>query len=229
MTTSAFVFARGGSKGLPRKNLLPICGLPLLAHSIKIAHDLSEIDHIYVSTDCDEIAAIATLYGAELILRPSQLASDTASEWLAWQHAINYVIQSGNRFERFLSLPATAPMRTSEDVKNCLSALQDDVDMVITMTPSNRNPWFNMVTRDKNKRVELAAGNGNIIRRQDAKPCFDLTTVAYVSRPEFILNSSSMWDGTVVGVEIPRSRSIDIDDELDFSIAKFLMETNEPT
>ena len=69
MTTSAFVFARGGSKGLPRKNLLPICGLPLLAHSIKIAHDLSEVDHIYVSTDCDEIAAIATLYGAELILR----------------------------------------------------------------------------------------------------------------------------------------------------------------
>ena len=94
MTTSAFVFARGGSKGLPRKNLLPICGLPLLGHSIKIAHDLSEVDHIYVSTDCDEIAAIATLYGAELILRPSQLASDTASEWLAKSWCLSRVTSS---------------------------------------------------------------------------------------------------------------------------------------
>ncbi len=227
-STSAFVFARGGSKGLPRKNVLQIAGMPLLAHGIEIARNLKEVDNIYVSTDCEEIASIALQYGAEVIDRPSELASDTASEWLAWQHAIRFVIQNNKSFDRFLSLPATAPMRTTEDVQKCLSSLSEDVDFVITMTPSHRSPWFNMVTADKDRKVKLVAGNGDIKRRQDAPPCFDIATVAYVSRPEFILNSTSIWDGTIVGVEVPRNRAIDIDDELDFAIARFLMEDNEP-
>ena len=222
--TYAFVFARGGSKGLPKKNILPIAGMPMIAHSIEIAHKLRGVDHIYVSTDCDEIASIAESYGAEVIHRPVELASDTASEWLAWQHAINFVLKSGRPFERFLSLPATAPMRSTEDVQRCLSALQKGIDMVITMAPAHRSPWFNMVTADRNSKVKLVAGNGDVKRRQDSQPCFDMATVAYVSRPEFILSSSSIWDGNVVGVEIPRIRSIDIDDELDFRIARFLME-----
>lgn len=222
-STSAFVFARGGSKGLPRKNILPIGGMPMLAHSIKTALDLPEVDHIYVSTDCDEIASIAQQYGADVIHRPSELASDTASEWLAWQHAINFVTKRGDSFDRFLSLPATAPLRTSEDVQRCLDALGEDVDFVITMTTAHRSPWFNMVTADQDSIVKLVAGKGDIKRRQDADLCFDVTTVAYVSRPGFILNSSSIWDGKVAGVQVPRDRAIDIDDELDFSIARFLM------
>lgn len=226
-STFAFVFARGGSKGLPRKNILPICGVPLLAHSIKAARKLRDVDRIYVSTDCDEIASIALNYGAEVIPRPSELASDTASEWFAWQHAIKFVIDSGHSFDRFLSLPATAPMRIPEDVQRCLDALGNDVDFVITMTPAYRNPWFNMVTADKSSKVKLVVGNGDVKRRQDSPSCFDITTVAYVSRPHFILNSTSIWDGTVVGVDIPRHRSIDIDDSFDFSIARFLMESND--
>jgi CMP-N-acetylneuraminic acid synthetase len=225
--TYAFVFARGGSKGLPRKNVLSIGGIPMLAHSIHSARALQEIDQIYVSTDCEEIASIASQYGAEVIIRPSELASDTASEWLAWQHAINSVAQSVGSFERFLSLPATSPLRKAEDVQNCLNALQAGVDMVITMTPAHRSPWFNMVTADPDGRVRLVAGDGAIKRRQDSRACFDMTTVAYVSRPEFILKASSIWDGSVVGVEIPRERSIDIDNALDFAIAQFLMEQHE--
>lgn len=225
-STFAFIFARGGSKGLPKKNILPICGIPMLAHSIKIAREIRDVDRIYVSTDCEEIASVALQYGAEVIPRPSELASDTASEWLAWQHAISFVLDSGYAFDRFLSLPATAPMRMPKDVQRCLDSLQKDVDFVITMTPAHRSPWFNMVTADQSSKVKLVGGNGDVKRRQDAPPCFDITTVAYVSRPQFILNSSSIWEGNVVGVEIPRSRSIDIDDELDFSIAQFLMETS---
>ena len=226
-STFAFVFARGGSKGLPRKNILPICGIPMIAHSIRTALELKEVDSIYVSTDCNEIASIALQYGADVIPRPSELASDTASEWLAWQHAINFVLNSGKTFDRFLSLPATAPMRIPEDVKRCLDALHEDIDFVITMTPAHRSPWFNMVTADQNSKVKLVGGNRGVLRRQDAPTCFDITTVAYVSRPHFILNSSSIWDGTVVGIEVPRQRSIDIDDNLDFSIARFLMQSND--
>lgn len=224
MTTYAFIFARGGSKGLPKKNILPIGGIPMLAYGIRVAQGLKEIDRVYVSTDCDEIALIARSYGADIITRPSELASDTAPEWLAWQHAINSVAQSVGPFDRFLSLPATSPLRKPEDVQNCLNALRAGVDMVITMTPAHRSPWFNMVTADPDRKVKLVAGDGAIKRRQDSQACFDMTTVAYVSRPDFILKASSIWDGSVVGVEIPRERSIDIDNALDLEIARFLME-----
>ena len=222
--TCAFVFARGGSKGLPKKNILPIGGLPMLAHGINIAHELKQVDHVYISTDCDQIADIGRMYGAEVIERPSSLASDNAPEWQAWQHAVSHVTKKIGPFDRFLSLPATAPLRSSEDVTKCLDALRDGVDMVITMTPSLRNPWFNMVTADEQKKLKLIVGDGSLNRRQDAKNCFDMTTVAYVTRPEFIINSSGMWDGTVVGVEVPRQRAIDIDDKLDYAVARFLME-----
>lgn len=207
--------------------MLTIGGIPMLAHGIKIARSLREVNQIYVSTDCQEIASIARQYGAKVIDRPSELASDTASEWLAWQHAIKSLAQSDVSFDRFLSLPATSPLRNIEDVQSCLNALQAGVDMVITMTPAHRSPWFNMVTADEDRRVRLVAGDGAVKRRQDSQACFDMTTIAYVSRPEFILRASSIWDGSVVGVEIPRERSIDIDNALDFAIARFLMEEHD--
>jgi CMP-N-acetylneuraminic acid synthetase len=227
--TNAFVFARGGSKGLPKKNVLPIGGMPMLAHSIAIAHALHEIDQVYVSTDCEEIASIARQYGADVIARPPELASDTSPEWLSWQHSINYVVQNSGSFDRFLSLPATAPLRSLEDVQNCLNALHDGVDMVISMTPAHRSPWFNIVVADQHQKVRLVSGDNGIKCRQDAQVCFDMTTVAYVARPEFILKSSSIWDGSVVGVEIPRERSIDVDNKLDYAFARFLMEEYERT
>jgi len=221
--THAFIFARGGSKGLPKKNILPIGGLPMLAHGIKLACELPQIDRVFISTDCSEISSIGRSYGAQVIHRPRDLASDNSPEWLAWQHAITGVTQNFGSFNRFLSLPATAPLRSAEDVIKCLNALQDGVDMVVTITPSLRSPWFNMVTADEHQKLKLITGDGSVIRRQDAKNCFDMTTVAYVSRPQFIINNSSIWDGTVVGVEVPRSRAIDIDDEFDYSVARFLM------
>jgi len=222
--TFAFVFARGGSKSLPRKNILSIGGIPLLAHGIRLANQLQDVDKVYVSTDCKEIASIAQKYDAEVIVRPSELATDSSSEWLAWQHAIEFVSKREGSFDRFLSLPASAPLRGHEDVEKCLDALQPGVDMVITISPGHRNPWFNMVTQDSGGIVNLIAGDGRITRRQDSPVCFDITTVAYVARPAFIFNSSSMWDGVVTGVVVPCERSIDIDTYLDFAIARFLKE-----
>ena len=90
--TCAFVFARGGSKGLPGKNILPIGGHPLIAHSIRLAQSIEAIDSVYVSTDCPQIALAAKQYGAELIKRPDEMATDTSLEWLSWQHGINHVL-----------------------------------------------------------------------------------------------------------------------------------------
>ena len=222
--TFCFIFARGGSKGIPKKNILPIAGLPLLVHSINLAKGLKEVDRIFVSTDCEEIAEIAVHQKVKVIKRPMDLAQDDSSEWLAWQHAIKYVETYEGKFDRFLSLPTTAPLRTKRDIEKCLEALKKDVDLVLTMTKSKRSPWFNMVTSDESSKLNLIFSESRINRRQDTPQCFDLTTIAYVSRPDYILKSSSMWDGIVHGVEIPSDRCIDIDNPFDYSVAKFLME-----
>lgn len=225
--TFCFIFARGGSKGIPKKNILPIAGLPLLVHSINLAKNLKEVDKIFVSTDCDEIATVAKKEDVIVIKRPSELAQDNSSEWLAWQHAIEYVLNNEGKFDRFLSLPTTAPLRIKEDIERCLLALNKNVDLVLTMSKANRSPWFNMVTADSSSMVDLIFKNSGVNRRQEAPACYDLTTIAYVSRPEFIMQSSSMWDGNVCGIEIPHERCIDIDNPFDFSIAKFIMENKD--
>ena len=222
--TFCFIFARGGSKGIPKKNILPINGLPLLVHSINLAKRLKEVDRIFVSTDCEEISEIAYAHKVEVIKRPLNLAQDDSSEWLSWQHAIKYVESLDEKFDRFLSLPTTSPLRIKEDIERCLEALKKDVDLVLTIAKSKRSPWFNIVTCDESSKLNLIFKESRINRRQDTPPCFDLTTVAYVSRPDYILKSSSMWDGIVHGVEIPTERCIDIDNPFDYSVARLLME-----
>ena len=102
MKTFAFIFARGGSKGLPGKNLLNLDGMPLLAHSIMIAKDIDKISRIFVSTDSPEIAEVGIRYGAEVIDRPIELAQDDSPEWMSWLHAINWVEGREGLFDCFV-------------------------------------------------------------------------------------------------------------------------------
>lgn len=222
--TCVFIFARGGSKGLPRKNLLPICGFPLVVHSIHTAQSLGDIERVFVSTDCQEISSIAAAAGAEIINRPYELACDTASEWLAWQHAIRWVQAKYGDFDCFLTLPPTAPCRRVSDVKRCLEALNPNIDLVLTMSPSHRNPWFNMVTEDAEGCLKLVKTEAAIQRRQDAPLCFDIATVAYAAYPAYILKATSLWEGKVCGVKIRSEYAIDIDTHIDYVIARFLKE-----
>ena len=227
MRAFGFVFARGGSKGVPGKNIRDLAGKPLLAHALLVASQVAEIERVFVSTDSSDIAAVAERFGATTILRPPELAQDDSPEWLAWRHAINWVKNEVGNFQCFVSLPATAPLRTAEDVIQCLSALDQDTDVVLTMTPAQRSPWFNMVKADTSGRLSLLVEGDNIDCRQDAPVGYDLTTVAYVSRPEFILEKDRIWDGRVRGVVVPQERAIDIDTELDFTIADFLMRKHQ--
>ena len=121
-------------------------------------------------------------------------------------------------------MPCTAPLRSRIDVINCLKEFKSKNDVVLTMTESERNPWFNMVKKKSNGLIELAIiPKDKISRRQDAPKVFDLSTVAYVLNPDFILEHNSIWDGEVKGIHIPKQRALDIDTEYDFQIAEFLL------
>jgi len=224
MKCFAFVFARGGSKGVPGKNIRHFVDRPLLAHAIGAASKVSEIERTFVSTDSQEIADIAQVFGATVIPRPPELAKDESPEWLSWKHAIQWVRQNIDNFECFVSLPTTSPMRLPVDVRQCILALEGGVDVVLTITQAQRNPWFNMVKKDAAEYLSLLVSDKcGVIRRQDAPQAFDLTTLAYVARPDFIMGHESLWQGKVRGVLIPQERSIDIDTEYDFRVAEFLM------
>jgi N-acylneuraminate cytidylyltransferase len=223
----AAVFARGGSKGVPRKNLRLLEGRSLLAHAVEAARATEGVDRVIVSTDDAEIAEEAGRCGAEVpFRRPSELATDEAPEWLAWRHAIRTLEeQDGRRPDILLTVPATAPLRQSVDVEECLRALVgSDADAVITVTPASRNPYFNMVRLEDGNRARLVIESGHgPSRRQDAPAVFDIATVAYAARSAFVLGAEGLFAGHVRAVIVPRERALDIDTELDLSLAEFLL------
>ena len=224
MKTYAFIFARGGSKGVPRKNIRELNNKPLIEYSIEVAKEIDEISSIFVSTDDVEIANIAKKLGVEVIPRPKGLAQDNSPEWLAWKHAVQWVYKSKGQFDKFVSLPTTSPLRNDKDVKGAINLLKDETDIVITITDTTRSPFFNMVKVDNDNYAKLLVESDNIFtRRQDAPKAFDMTTVAYVSSPEFILRNNNLFDGRVKAYKVPNERAIDTDTELDLSIAEFLI------
>lgn len=222
MTTYGFVFARGGSKGLPGKNVRLLGGIPLVAHSILIARRVSAVAKVFVSTEDEEIADIARSYSAEVITRPAELATDSAPEWLAWQHAIGLLQGRGEFFDTFLSLPATSPLRSVADVEACLALLDATTDAVVTVTPAARSPFFNMITRQADGSSDVVFKGSWTQRRQDAPPVFDMTTVAYALQTKFIMEASRLWDGRVKSAIVPKERAADIDDAVDFVVAEAL-------
>ena len=231
MTTVACIFARGGSKGLPGKNVRPLGGKPLIVWSIEQALSVNRIDRVLVSTDSQEIADIAKQSGAEVpFIRPAELASDQSPEWLAWRHMLNFLKESEGCYPNsMISLPATAPLRSIVDIENCLDQYdKGEFDVVITMTDAHRNPYFNMVTQDKSGKIDLVIpSQGSVARRQDAPEVFDMTTVAYVVNPDFVMNKIGIFSGRVGSVYVPLTRAIDIDTLLDFKIAELLLEMNK--
>ena len=228
MKIFSFIFARGGSKGVPGKNIKKLSGEPLISYSIELAKNINDVQKVFVSTDDINISKISRGYGAEIIDRPIELALDTSSEWKAWKHAVEWVESNYGEFDVFLSLPTTAPLRNKSDIINCLSLLDGETDIVIGVTKASHSPWFNMVKKNKNNNLQLVLeGENKLFNRQESPEVFSVTTVAYVTTPKFIKNSQGVFDGLVKGFEIPQERAIDIDTPFDFEIAEYLMNRNK--
>lgn len=228
MRTIVFIFARGGSKGLPGKNIKLLNGKPLLQYSIETAKKVTQISDIFVSTDCDSVAAVALQNGVKIINRPEALATDTSPEWAAWRHAIDYVRNKSGVFDIFVSLPATSPLRNVKDVESAIEKLQVlHADICISVTPASRSPYFNMVKVGSNGAAELVIKpEGDVSRRQDAPKIYDITTVVYAAKVTFIEKQSSIFTGRVVATVVPKIRAIDIDDIYDFKFAEAILQSD---
>ena len=219
------VFARGGSKGVPRKCLREVGGRSLLEIAIGHAQAVERVDRVIVSTDDPDYAAVAESAGAEVpFLRPADLASDGAAEIDAWRHLVAHLDEEGRRPDVLVTFPATAPLRSPVDVDVALDLfLETGADLVVTGTPAARSPYFNMVSIDADGWASIAIPTGNrVVRRQDAPELWDLATVAFVADTTYVQNTRHLLDGRVALSPVPIERAIDIDTEFDLRLADLL-------
>ena len=221
----AGVFARGGSKSILQKNLRKLGGKPLVAHAVETVLACPDISRVFISTDNPEIAETANRYGAEVpFLRPAELATDTASEILAWRHALNHYAEEGTPIDILVTVAPTSPFTIPEDVSACIRAmLEHKPDLVLTVCESDLNPYFNMFEEDEKGNAKLVIkGDLPIFRRQDAKKVFGITGGAYVAQSEFVKKSPGIFFGNLRLVKIPQERALDINTEFDLRFAEFL-------
>lgn len=217
--------ARSGSKGLPGKNIKMLLGKPLIAHTIGQARRSGFIDRVIVSTDSALIAKISKRYGAEVpFIRPKRLASDRASTIDVLLHAVDW-IETVDRYEfdLLVLLHASAPLRSVNDIDNCIKLLGErKVSNVFSVCEARRNPYFNMVEVVNGTTVRLVKKR-NFTARQEAPSVFDVNASIYVWRKDALKKEKAVIiKGSRVYV-MPMERSVDIDDELDFKIAEMLM------
>ena len=218
--------ARGGSKGVPGKNIRTVLGKPLIAYAIECSLKCPSIDHLIVTTDSEQIAGIARKCGADVpFIRPAELAEDKTPMLPVLQHAVTATEEYYQKtVEALVLLHPTGPLRTVDDVEGCLKLFKDsDCDAVISGNTSNRSPYFTMVMPNNGYIRLVVPSSEPIGRRQDSPPIYDLNSVVWVySRKALMEECVRIPERTLLYV-VPSERAIDIDTEFDFKILEFLM------
>lgn len=218
--------ARGGSKGIPRKNIKELAGRPLIAYTIDVARALSpDVDHIILSTDDDEIAAVAEDLGLPVpYRRPAELATDTAGSREVILDAMDWAVERGITFDCVVLLQPTSPLRTVNDVAAALEVYDDRrPDMAVTVAAAADNPYYNCFELDSQGFLEVSKGDGLITRRQDAPQAYAFNGAVYVINPDSIRRWPLGAFPRRVPVVMPRTRSIDLDSMIDWIVADALL------
>ncbi len=218
------VFARSNSKGIKNKNLLRFKNKTLVGHAVNQGYKSKFIKRVYISSDSKKIIKAGKKYNAiELFKRPKSLSLSTTPHISVWRHFIDYLKKKKIHADYIVDIPSTSPLRNVEDINRCVKlAMKKKLDMVFTITKSNKNPYFNMLEKKGKKFKLIKTTNKKIIRRQDAPKCYDLTTVCYVFRPNYIMQTKDVLTGKVGFIDIPKERAIDIDDKIDYKMASIL-------
>jgi len=225
----AVIPARGGSKGLPGKNIRPFANLPLIAHSILLAKLCPEIDRCIVSTDSHEIAEVAKQHGADVpFIRPAELAQDDTPMELVVRHSLSTLEKSEQaEYQYVLLLEPTSPLRFPEDITGAYNKLESTpfAEGVIGVSQPEFNPiWVCVVDKD-GWMSKLVNDGVHYTRRQDVPTVYRINSSLYIWRAEFVRGRESAWerDGKHIIYEIPESRAVSIDTIYDFERGEILV------
>lgn len=207
--------ARGGSKGLPGKNIKMLCGKPLIAYSIDVARAFADDKNICVSTDSEEIKQVVEQYGLKVpFLRPAYLATDTATSDDVLIHAVNYYReQYGRTFKKLMLLQPTSPLRTKEDVEGAIRLYRDDIDMVVSVMKSHAPA---VLCQDDDQGYVQLTYNKKALGRQQLPDMYEFNGAVYVMSVDALLEKKMAGFTKIVKYVMSKEHSIDIDDIYDF-------------
>ncbi len=220
----ALIPARGGSKGLPGKNIKLIAGKPLLHWTIEAAKQCSWLDKIVVSTEDQRIATAAREAGAEVpFLRPQELAGDTVSGMDVVIHAIEWFENKGQHFDLLILLQPTSPLRTSVDIENAIKLLFERQAKAVISVCENEHPpyWSNILPDDLSMKNFI--DHSALKNRQDLPVFYRLNGAIYLSDIDYLKKQRGFWGDDTYAYIMPRERSVDIDSLLDFKLAEILL------
>ena len=224
-TILCLILARGGSKGVPGKNIKKLNGKPLIYYTIKPIQDAGVYDRVILSTDSLEIADVAQGYGVEVpFMRPAELAADDSSAQDAIEHALKWVESQGKTYDYVQYIFPTAPLRTSEDLLNGIAVLQEkNADMVISVCKTNHPAqWMNELPADNslNNFVDIKYRGKN---NQTLPSTYRINGAIYVGKWRIFYEKLDWLEQNTFAYVMPRERSIDIDTLLDFKLAEVLI------
>ncbi len=226
MTPLYIIPARGGSKGIPHKNIKPLGGRPLIAYTIDAARAAGAPDsHILLSTDDPAIADTARALGLEVpYMRPAALATDTAGSREVILHAMDYADRAGIEYDCVVLLQPTSPFRAPDDILGALAMYSPDVDMVVSVKEASANPYYNCFEADPaTGYLHVSKGDGLITRRQDAPRAMEYNGAVYVINPASLRAMPMGAFPRRVPFEMPPRRSIDLDTPLDWAVAEAIL------
>lgn len=218
----AIIPARAGSKRLPKKNCLPLCGKPLIAWSIEAAKKSQYLNHIVVSSDDETILTIASELEVEALQRPSEFAQDTSSTI----DVIKHVLHHHANYEYIVLLQPTSPLRTSQHIDQAIELLHEkNADAIISVSPTAHSPlWCNTLPKDKSM-SHFLSDELKTKRSQDLPTYYQLNGAIYICKTSALLKENSLFlKENIFAYVMDKKSSVDIDDELDFLFAQTILE-----
>lgn len=219
--------ARGGSKGIPHKNIKPLGGKPLICYAIDTARKLTSDENICVSTDDDTIIKVVEDYGLKVpFKRPDYLATDNAVTNGVLLHALDFYEQRGNHYDVVVLLQATSPFRRAEDVIEAVKLYDDNIDMVTSVMPAKCNPYYDGFEDNAEGLLTISKGDGTIERRQDAPKVWQQNGAVYVINPTQLKAKGLAGMTKIRKYEMDELHSVDLDNMLDWKIAEIMLEEN---
>jgi len=225
----AYIPIRSGSKSIPDKNIIDVCGKPLVAYSIEAAKNSKYVDKVIVSTDSSKYADVVKTYGAEApFLRPPELASDTAVEMDACQHMLQWVESNwSEKYDIVLKLEATSPLRISEDIDKAIEKLEEkNADTILTVTEAFTHPfWMNILPEDHSMKNFISKDVARKNRQQLPK-YYQLDGLVYVAKWNFLKQHKTWFADNSYATITPNSRAVDIDSQVQLNLVRIIMKNN---
>ncbi len=220
--------ARGGSKGIPHKNIKLLGGKPLICRAIDNARAVAPDSDICVSTDDSEIIQVVEDYGLKVpFIRPTELAADNSGTYEVLLHALSFYEQQGRTYDTIILLQPTSPFRRDEDIRGALELYSPDIDMVVSVTEARANPYYNCFETDSDGFLHVSKGDGKYIRRQDAPKAWEYNGAIYIINPQSLKRKSLGEFKRRRMYEMDELHSLDLDTPLDWRIAELLIAENE--